>query len=210
MPATASARPTRPSRERTSNRTCNRSAPGGGTGGIGDPHSTQTPASPVPGLVLQNVVGFEGWAPDGQHFVVAMPDHHVFDLEGHDIGTIPSFRLAWASDSQLAGFGDFGNATGPSKVSWYDLQGNKLNTLPSDFDSVRFASGTPLFAGIAPAAAGDSVSTTFQIWDGSKLSDILDGVVLNWSDDGSRLAVLAAPTNGGSGRWPLLTKTARP
>jgi WD40 repeat protein len=147
--------------------------------------------------VIPNVVGFGGWAPDGQHIVLALPEFHVFDLLGNDLGTIPVFSLAWAGNDQLAGFGDFSVPVGLSQVRLFDIHGNQVGAVPTEFDDVRFAPGTPIFAGIEPASGNNSVATKYRIWDGQNLSPQLAGVALRWAPDGSELAVLVSPTNGG-------------
>jgi WD40 repeat protein len=147
--------------------------------------------------VIPNVVGFGGWAPDGQHIVLALPEFHVFDLLGNDLGTIPAFSLAWAGNDQLAGFGDFSTPVGLGQIRLFDIHGNQIGAVPTEFDDVRFAPGTPILAGIEPASGNNSVATKYRIWDGQNLSSPLAGVALRWAPDGSELAVLVSPTNGG-------------
>ena len=62
--------------------------------------TTQPSAVPV---VIPQVVGFGGWSPDGAYFVAAKPGLSIFDTSGQELGTLPTYSVAWTAGEQLAG-----------------------------------------------------------------------------------------------------------
>lgn len=98
----------------------------------------------------------------------------------------------WVSSNSVAALG-----SGP--IDLYDLSGAKTGEIPGDYQGVLAAADRGVFAAIESASGQNAIGTTYRVWDGTSLSSVRDGAPLNWSRDGSRLAVLEPFAEPGHG-----------
>ena len=145
-------------------------------------------------------IDYREWSPDGQHIIGRTTDGiAVFDLIGSELASIPFSEGHWTSATSFAGFGSPPPGPVTARVRFFDLTGSQTDEVPADFEAVRFAPASQVFAGIIPGGSDSAIGKTYRVWDGSGLSKIRDGVPLAWSADTSMLGVLTPLQGGGYG-----------
>jgi hypothetical protein len=148
-----------------------------------------TPRPPM--LTIEGANAFRGWSPDGELFAALRSnDFAIFRVDGSLVGSISAREVYWVTPTSLAAFGAPGAGPAVGQVKFFGSDGTLTSTVPEDFESVVFAPLGGTFAGVEPAADGESLVSAYRVWDGSRLSERRNGIPMAWSPDGGALAVL--------------------
>ena len=132
-------------------------------------------------------------------FVATNNGMAVIDLDGAELARLTYKENYWTSAASFAGFGSSTPDSVIGHVRFFDLSGSQTGEVPADFEAVRFAPGSEVFAGIIPGGSDSAIGKTYRVWNGAELSNVRHGVPLTWTADASMLAVLTPLQGGGYG-----------